>query len=150
MMLQCRCLVLMGMVLCLTTVVLAAPVSDGVLHIKSRHGVANTTERAKRMIEYYDLHLLGEVDYTSRAGSAARLIIFNHAKAALPAIRKNPLAALDMPLKLLVWDDGSGVVWISYNSAEYLALRHRLPLKDNGIQNMAKVLRELGAAAADK
>ena len=37
-----------------------------------------------------------------------------------------PLAALDLPLKVLVWEDGNGVVSVSYNSPEFLAERLRL------------------------
>jgi len=38
-----------------------------------------------------------------------------------------PSIALDLPLKILVWEDGQGTVWISYNSADYLKDRHRIP-----------------------
>jgi uncharacterized protein (DUF302 family) len=37
-----------------------------------------------------------------------------------------PLAALDLPLKVLVWEDGNGAVWVSYNSPQFLAERHHL------------------------
>jgi uncharacterized protein (DUF302 family) len=38
-----------------------------------------------------------------------------------------PSIAIDLPLKILVWQDDQGKVWVSYNSPEYLAERHRLP-----------------------
>ena len=38
-----------------------------------------------------------------------------------------PSIAIDLPLKILVWEDGAGKVWISYNSPEYLKERHGLP-----------------------
>ena len=38
-----------------------------------------------------------------------------------------PSIALDFPLKILVWEDGQGRVWLSYNSPEYLKKRHGLP-----------------------
>ena len=39
----------------------------------------------------------------------------------------DPHAALDLPLKILVWQDGEGKVWLSYNSAEFLKERYGLP-----------------------
>ena len=38
-----------------------------------------------------------------------------------------PSSAIDLPLKILVWEDADGKVWISYNSPAYLAKRHELP-----------------------
>jgi uncharacterized protein (DUF302 family) len=39
----------------------------------------------------------------------------------------SPSSAIDLPLKILVWEDGQGKVWLSYNSPEYLRERHGLP-----------------------
>jgi len=38
-----------------------------------------------------------------------------------------PRSVIDLPLKILVWEDAQGKVWASYNSAEYLRERHGLP-----------------------
>ena len=38
-----------------------------------------------------------------------------------------PSVALDLPLKILVWEDGQGKVWASYNSPAYLQQRHGIP-----------------------
>jgi uncharacterized protein (DUF302 family) len=38
-----------------------------------------------------------------------------------------PTIAIDLPLKILVWEDTQHKVWLSYNSPEYLAERHGLP-----------------------
>jgi uncharacterized protein (DUF302 family) len=54
--------------------------------------------------------------------------------------------AIDLPLKLLVWEDGGGKVWISYNSPDYLQQRHRLP--QELLQNIA-VVETLAAKAAE-
>ena len=54
----------------------------------------------------------------------------------------SPSAAIDLPLKILVWEDAGHKVWVSYNSPEYLRLRHGLP--PELVQNIAAV----GALAA--
>ena len=147
-----RCFACVSTVLCLATTALATPASDGVLHVKSWHSVADTSERAKRMIEHFGFRLLGEIDYADAGNGAApiRLIVFSDTRMAAPVVRKNRLAALDMPLKLLIWEDATQGVWLSYNSAEYLASRHRLSLQDASIQKVAKALRALAIAAAGK
>lgn len=38
-----------------------------------------------------------------------------------------PSLAIDLPLKALIWEDGGGKVWVSYNSPEYLQQRHDIP-----------------------
>ena len=38
-----------------------------------------------------------------------------------------PHSAIDLPLKILIWEDGQGKVWVTYNSPEYLQARHGLP-----------------------
>jgi uncharacterized protein (DUF302 family) len=56
-----------------------------------------------------------------------------------------PSIAIDLPLKILVWEDAQGKVWLSYNSPEYLEQRHSLP--HDLLQNIA-VVAPLAASAA--
>ncbi len=58
-----------------------------------------------------------------------------------------PNIAIDLPLKILVWEDRDGKVWLSYNSPEYLQQRHDLP--QSLVQNLAGV-ETLAAKAAEK
>jgi uncharacterized protein (DUF302 family) len=37
-----------------------------------------------------------------------------------------PMAGLDLPLKALVWDDGNGVISVSYNAPDFMAARHHV------------------------
>ncbi len=39
----------------------------------------------------------------------------------------SPSIAIDLPLKILIWEDAAGKVWISYNAPAYLQARHNLP-----------------------
>ena len=57
-----------------------------------------------------------------------------------------PSIAIDLPLKILVWEDGQGKVWISYNSPEYIGERHDLPQEQ--LQNIA-VVETLAAKAGE-
>ena len=64
-----------------------------------------------------------------------KLLIFGNPKAGTPLMVASPTAAIDLPLKILVWQDADGGVRISYNSRVYQQARHGLPAEL--IQNIA-------------
>ena len=55
------------------------------------------------------------------------LLIFGNRKSGTPLMLASPSIALDLPLKILVWQDNQGKVWLSYNSPEYLKERYGFP-----------------------
>ena len=57
----------------------------------------------------------------------AAALIFGSPKAGTPIMKATPSAAIDLPLKILVWEDSNGKTWISYNSPDYLQERHGFP-----------------------
>ncbi|MGA2963832.1 MAG: DUF302 domain-containing protein, partial [Candidatus Korobacteraceae bacterium] len=65
------------------------------------------------------------------------LLIFGNPKAGTPLMIASPSIAIDLPLKVLVWEDSDGKVWISSNSPEYLRARHNVP--PDLLQNIAVV-----------
>jgi uncharacterized protein (DUF302 family) len=66
-----------------------------------------------------------------------KLLIFGSPKAGTPLMLSDPHAALDLPLKILVWEDEEGKVWLSYNSTEVLKERYGLP--QDLVKNVAVV-----------
>jgi uncharacterized protein (DUF302 family) len=56
-----------------------------------------------------------------------KLLIFGKPEAGTPLMLAAPRLAIDLPLKILVWEDAAGKVWVSTNSADYLRERHGLP-----------------------
>ncbi len=75
-----------------------------------------------------------------------KLLIFGSPRAGTPLMLAAPSIAIDLPLKILVWEDTQGKVWLSFNSPEYLERRHDLP--QNLVQNIA-VVETLAAKAAE-
>ena len=75
------------------------------------------------------------------------VIVFGNPKAGTPRMRKFPTLAIDVPLKALVWQDDQGVVWLTYNSAEYLGgtiyPRHGLAMPAEARQAFEQLLREV-------
>jgi uncharacterized protein (DUF302 family) len=78
------------------------------------------------------LTLFTVIDHSGEAKKAGlempdtKLVVFGSPAAGTPVMLAAPLAALDLPLKVLVWADAHGGVSISYNSPAYLASRHHL------------------------
>jgi uncharacterized protein (DUF302 family) len=75
-----------------------------------------------------------------------KLLIFGSPKAGTPVMLAAPSIAIDLPLKILVWEDSGGKVWVSYNSTAYLQQRHAVPAEL--IANLAAV-EALAAKAAE-
>jgi uncharacterized protein (DUF302 family) len=71
--------------------------------------------------------------------------MFGNPKAGTPLILASPSVAIDLPLKVLAWEDEQGRVWLSYNKPEYLKERHGLP--DELLKNIS-VIKELVKTAA--
>lgn len=84
----------------------------------------------------------GEAEKVGIAMRPAKLLIFGDPKAGTPLMLDAPNIAIDLPLKILVWEDAEGKVWISYNAADYLQLRHGLR------QELVQVLAAAEAIAA--
>lgn len=99
----------------------------------SNHSVDQTVDRLKRLLQSQGVTLFALIDHSGEAekvGMAMRptkLLIFGNPKAGTPLMLAAPSIAIDLPLKILVWEDSEGQVWVSYNSPEYLKQRHGLP-----------------------
>jgi uncharacterized protein (DUF302 family) len=111
-----------------------APGADnGITEKQSHHSVDETVERLKGVLEAKGVKLFALVDHSGEAEKAGmkmpatKLLIFGNPKAGTPLMLAAPSIAIDLPLKILVSEDGQGKVWISYNSPGYLQQRHGLP-----------------------
>jgi uncharacterized protein (DUF302 family) len=131
---------------------MAPPTAQGIVDKASNHSVDQTVERIKSLLQSKNVTLFAIVDHSGEAEKVGmkmlptKLLIFGSPKAGTPLMLASRSIAIDLPLKLLVWEDGGGKVWISYNSADYLQQRHRLP--QELLQNIA-VVETLAAKAAE-
>jgi uncharacterized protein (DUF302 family) len=125
---------------------------DGLISIRSKHSVDDTVINIVSFLREKKIKLFAVIDHSGEAKAAGlnmpptRLILFGNPKAGTPIMLASPSAAIDLPLKLLVAQDDKGAVWISYNSAEYLAKRHNIP--ESLMTNIA-VIAGIAREAAD-
>jgi uncharacterized protein (DUF302 family) len=124
----------------------------GIIDTPSNHTVDQTVERLKRILEAKGVTLFALVDHSGEAEKAGmtmrptKLLIFGSPKAGTPVMLAAPTIAIDLPLKILIWEDSHGKVWVSYNSPAYLQERHGVP--QELLQNIA-VVETLAAKAGE-
>jgi uncharacterized protein (DUF302 family)/uncharacterized membrane protein YidH (DUF202 family) len=130
-----------------------APMADnGIINKASKHSVDETVEKLKGILQAKGVTLFALVDHSGEAKkvgmkmSPTKLLIFGNPSGGTPIMLAAPSAAIDLPLKILVWEDAQGKVWASYNSSAYLQQRHGIP--EDLLQNIA-VVDLLAAKAAD-
>jgi len=115
----------------------------GIVDVPSSHSVDQTVERLKEILNAKEVTLFALVDHSGEAAKAGmkmpptKLLIFGSPKAGTPVMLAAPSIAIDLPLKVLVWEDRSGNVCVSYNTPAYLQKRHNVP--DELMQNIALV-----------
>ncbi len=122
---------------------MAPPKNKGIIDKPSNHSVEQTVEKLNSILRSKGVTLFALVDHSGEAEKVGmkmrptKLLIFGSPKAGTPLMLAAPSAGIDLPLKILVWEDGQGKVWVSYNSLDYLRERHGLP--QELLQNIAVV-----------
>jgi len=124
----------------------------GIINTPSNHSVDETVERLKGILQAKGVTLFALVDHSGEAEKVGmkmrptKLLIFGNPKAGTPVMLAAPSSAIDLPLKILIWEDAQGKVWASSNSPVYLQERHGLP--PELLQNIA-VVETLATKAAE-
>jgi uncharacterized protein (DUF302 family) len=124
----------------------------GLIDKPSQHPVDQTVEKLKNILQSKGVALFALVDHSGEAEKIGmkmrptKLLIFGNPKAGTPLMLAAPSVAIDLPLKILIWEDGAGKVWVTYNSPEFLRERHGLP--PDLMQNVS-VIEALAAKAAE-
>jgi uncharacterized protein (DUF302 family) len=115
----------------------------GMVHLRSPHSVVETMARLEAGVVSRGITVHARINHSGdakRAGFSMNptiLLIFGNALAGTPLMVASPGLAIDLPLKALAWQDADGVVWLSYNSLEYLQERHAI--SKELIQNLAGI-----------
>jgi uncharacterized protein (DUF302 family) len=126
--------------------------ANGIVDKLSHHSVVDTVEKLKGILLSKGVMLFAIVDHSGEAEKVGmkmrptKLLIFGSPKAGTPLMQAAPSVAIDLPLKILVWEDEQGKVWVSFNSPAYLQRRHGIP--PELLQNIA-VVESLAAKAAE-
>jgi uncharacterized protein (DUF302 family) len=106
--------------------------APGLENLESRYSVHETIDRLEEFLRSKGIKIFARLDQAAEAqavGISMRpmvLLIFGDPKTGSPLMDEYPSLAIDLPLKALAWKATDGKVYLSFNSAEYLAERHHL------------------------
>lgn len=115
------------------TELVTPPPVEGIINKNSPFSVAETLERLQEAIHKRNLTVFAHINHNGEAERVglkmqeAHVLVFGGPKAGTPLMIASPLLALDLPLKVLVWQSNDGRVWVSYTSTAYLAARYSIP-----------------------
>ena len=110
-----------------------AAVGQGIINTPCNHSVDQTVAKLKEILQAKHVNLFALIDHSGEAEKAGmkmlptKLLIFGSPNVGTLLMLAIPSIALDLPLKILIWEDIHGKVWASYNSPAYLQGRYNLP-----------------------
>jgi uncharacterized protein (DUF302 family) len=108
-------------------------VDNGVTTLPTVDGVGETLDRLAALATSRGMKLFARIDFGQDAAAAGltlkpmQLLILGNPASGTPLLAAAPSAGLDLPLKVLAWQDDSGRNWLSFNAPEYLRQRHGFP-----------------------
>lgn len=116
---------------------------------QSAHGVAETVERFIKVAESKGLKIFARIDHAKGAKSVnqtirpAQVVLFGHPKLGTALMKAEPKIGLDLPLKVLVYEDVVGKTWLVYAPAATLKARYGVSDMDKAFNAMAGTLKAL-------
>jgi uncharacterized protein (DUF302 family) len=120
---------------------MAESTENGIVTFRSQHSVDETVQKLKDILQAKGVTLFALIDHSGEAEKVGlkmpptKLLIFGNPAAGTPIMLAAPSSAIDLPLKMLVWEDGEGRTWMSWNAPVYLERRHHIP--EELLQNIA-------------
>lgn len=126
--------------------------AEGLVAVKSPQSVAATMDRFEALAKQRGLTVFARIDHAAGAGKIGKtlrptqVIIFGNPQGGTPFMECAQTVGIDLPLKVLVWEDASAQVWLGYNDPEYLAKRHEAG-KCPAVESLRKALSGLAEAA---
>ncbi len=126
---------------------------NGLITKQSSFGVAETLDRLEALFAERGIAVAARVDHAASAKSVDlelrpnQVLIFGNPKLGTPLMQSNPTIGVDLPLRVLAWEDADGQVWVAYTDPATLRARHGITDRDPNFAQMTKVLDGLTTAA---
>jgi len=134
----------------------ARAAEDGLVRTASPYTVEETIERVRAALTEKGIRIFADINHTANAATMdlempdTHLLIFGSPKIGAPLMRRNPAIGIDLPIKVVVYADDKGRVWLIYNDPAFLADRHGLPADVPPFVGMRRTLDGLVAFAVKK
>ncbi len=104
----------------------------GIVDLRSARSVAETIDRLESLARARGLKIFARIDFAADAAAAGlsmrpmQTLLFGNPKAGTALLEASPHAGLDLPLRALAWQAADGATWLSFNTPNYIGLRHGL------------------------
>lgn len=127
---------------------------NGLVVTQSQHSVSETGDRLVSVLEDKGMTVFDRINHgegAKKVGLELRpteVVIFGNPKVGTPLMQCSQSVAIDLPQKMLVWEDEAGDVWLAYNDPGYLAERHDIAGCDEVLGKVSGALENFAAAAA--
>lgn len=121
--------------------------------MQSTASVADTYDRIKQAINDRGLNIMAEIDHSANASNVGmslrptRLIIFGNPQAGSQLMTSNQEIGIDLPLKILVWENANGETWLGYYPADYLADIYDIDDREEVVTNIDNTLQAITTEA---
>ena len=128
---------------------------EGFTTIASGFGPKETMDRLEAEIRAQGLAVFARIDHAAGAAEVGlplrptELIIFGNARGGTPLMQSVQTVGIDLPLKVIVWEDTAGKTWISYNEPIWIAQRHSVANAEPVVSKMAAALSAMSKAVKD-
>lgn len=125
----------------------------GLTTIKSHRGARETMNRLEEAVKARGMTVFARIDHAAGATAVGmtlnptELLIFGNARGGTPLMQSGQTIGIDLPLKVLVWQDTSGETWLSYNDPAWLAQRHALSGTEAVVGNLSAALDSVAKVA---
>ena len=130
--------------------------TESLVTTQSAHSVEDTANKLSAILKVKGLTEFARINHASNAAKAdlslrpTELVIFGNPKVGTPLMQCSQTTGIDLPQKMLIWQDEADKVWLSYNNPEYLKQRHNIEGCDEVLGKITNVLGALSKAATSK
>ena len=106
--------------------------AEGMQSHRSPYDVDQTMARLEQTVRERGLNIFANIDHAAGAAGVGmelrptRLLIFGNPQGGTPVMQCAQTMGIDLPLKVLVWEDSEGQTWLNYTSPRWLAQRHQV------------------------
>ena len=131
------------------------PIIEGLTSIRSSFGPKETMDRLEAEIRAKGMTVFARIDHAAGAAEVGltlpptELIIFGNARGGTPLMQAVQTVGIDLPLKVLVWQDATNKTWLSYNEPGWIAQRHNIANAERVVNSMGTALSAMARTAAD-
>ncbi len=133
-----------------------ASAQDGISSVESPFDVQTTLDRLTTALESKGMTIFGRIDHAANAEKAGldlrptQVLLFGNPKLGTPLMNCAQSVALDLPQKMLAWQDESGKTHLGWNDPAYLKARHGIEGCDEVLQKVSDALANFAKAATSE